>query len=71
MQKSLELLRWATLTFPLVEGRYHNLTLENGKLKLTILINNIWNSFIIDEEDFDREPKDIINEINSLLNGVK
>ncbi len=69
-KKTVELLKLATETFKIEkEGCHHSLTIENGKLMLTLVMGTepTFKSFLLDEQDLEKDSEAIILEICDFL----
>lgn len=67
MRNSLQLLRLAKAEFPLDPGQSHSLTLAGDRLLLSILTKDVWQSFFIEDQDFDKSPQELWNEIRLMI----
>jgi hypothetical protein len=68
--KTIELLRLATDSFKIEKaGCRHSLCMENDKLMLTLVIGMepTFKSFLLDEQDLEKDPETIILEIYDFL----
>jgi hypothetical protein len=45
----------------------HNLTFKDGKLVLTLMLGDTYQSFNIDDADLDRNPIDLVREVARLF----
>jgi hypothetical protein len=73
LKTALELLESAHKTFkigdgPLNKGK-HALTMSENRLVLTINTGSEFKDFIFDDNDLEKEPQELINEISDLLQG--
>lgn len=67
---ALKLLKCATDTFKIENAKmHHSLTLhDDSSLILTIILGTeYWKSFLLTQEDLDKDPIDIIVEISNLM----
>lgn len=57
--------------FPILDlgehKRHHALMLENSKILLMLHVGEFWHNFSLDEEDFTKNPEDIVLKIKQLL----
>lgn len=70
LKKAIELLDFVTETFKIEkEGCHHNLCVENGKLMLTLVMGTelTFKSFLLDEQDLEKDPETIVLEIYDFL----
>lgn len=54
------------------EGQRHNITLdgENGRLELTLMLGEAFQSFFIESDDLKKSVEDSVAEIRQMLNGM-
>jgi hypothetical protein len=72
LRKTKELLELLDKTFVISPSDYkyqkhHSLFLENDKINLIIHLESQWRSFILSEEDLDKEPQQIVQELQELM----
>lgn len=70
LNQTIELLKLATESFKIEkEGCHHSLCVENGKLMLTLVIGSepTFKSFLLDEQDLEKDPETIVLEIYDFL----
>ena len=70
LKKTVELLSLANETFKVEkDGCHHCLTIENGKLMLTLVMGTepIFKSFLLDEQDLEKDSETIVLEICDFL----
>lgn len=70
MNFALKLLKEATDTFKIEDSKmHHGLTLhDDSSLILTIVLGKeYWKSFLLTQEDLDKDPSDILLEISNLM----
>lgn len=48
---------------PSLEGQHHVLGVEDGKLMLWLFNGDEWREYIIEKEDFDKNPIELAREI--------
>lgn len=48
---------------PALEGQHHVLGVENGKLMLWLFNGDEWREYVIEKEDFNKNPIDLAREI--------
>jgi hypothetical protein len=57
--------------FPILDSgiytRHHALMLENDKFLLMLHIGPDWQTFFFNEEDFNKDPEDIVLELKQVL----
>lgn len=75
MRKVQSLLALVTKRWIPMGKTQHNVCLsDDGRLMLWLSIdieeNHIWQSFVFDEEDLDKEPEVMIEEIDVLLTNI-
>lgn len=51
---------------PVSPGK-HNITLDNGRLSLTVFRRGLWHSFYLDDGDFRSDPAELANSIVSYI----
>jgi hypothetical protein len=69
--KTIELLKLANDSFKIEkDGCHHSLCIEGGKLMLTLVIGKmpLFKSFLLDDEDLNKDVETIILEIDEFLN---
>ena len=71
LKSALELLRLCKNTFKINPGKFdrgtHSMVLEADKLVLTINTGTDFKSFIINDDDYEKDPNQIVSEIKKYI----